>query len=486
MHPAWPPLLLTALLLASPSPLLAATSPDLAVIEADVVEVNLAGEQTRARGSAHLSYQDLELSADELLANRATGDVEARGNLVVTQRRRQLRGDSLHYNLHTEQGSLIHARVAEQGVFVTGDEITLSPDKIVAHHAQFTTCSDPHPHYAFSAGTITLTAQQTAPGQPPKAGRLSLDRARVTYRGRSLFTVPRYSVSVGDIGRKNSTPLPTTGWSRSDGPFTTISYSLGQPETPMSLGFNYRYTTFRGVRGFLTLNALAGPATLSFGYMRRQDPTDREIEPDDLESTTAGVLVNREPEYGVVLPEYQLNKLLSLQASWLAGTYSEREKSGIAERAAADRTSLNLLLKSPPYRVSPTVELSHALGWRLSTYSPGDEYRVRLYRHSIDWRTGPRLELKLSHVTRLDSGETPFLFDGIGPRREIVGEVKWVINPSWRLRFVDYYDPETDRARDMIFEATRTAHCLEYTLGWRKERGAFYIGFGLAPPQSAP
>lgn len=482
MRAAWPPLFVPALLLAGASCLLAAT-PDVAVTEADVVEVDLSGEQTRARGQARLFYQGLELTADELLANRVTGDVEARGNLMVTQRGRKLSGDSLHYNLHTEKGALLHARVAEQGVIVTGDEITLSPDEIVAHHAQFTTCSDPHPHYAFSAGKITLTARQTEPGQPPKAGRLSLDRARVSYRGRPLFTVPRYSISVGEIGKKNATPLPTTGWTRADGPFTTISYSLGQPETPLSLGFSYRYTTFRGVRGFLTLNALAGPAALTFGYIRRQDPADRDIEPDDLESTTASVLVNREPEYGIVLPEHRLTRLLSVQASWLAGSYSEREKDGIVERAAADRTSLNLLLKSAPYRLSPTVEVSHAIGWRLSTYSPGDEYRVRLYRHSIAWRRGPRLELELSHVTRLDSGETPFLFDGIGPPREIVGEVKWVINPAWRLRFVDYHDPENDRARDMIVSVTRTAHCLEYTLGWRKERGAFYVGLGLAPPE---
>jgi hypothetical protein len=142
------------------------------------------------------------------------------------------------------------------------------------------------------------------------------------------------------------------------------------------------------------------------------------------------------------------------------------------------------MLRGAPYRISPSLELSHAIGWRRSDYSPGDDYSVRLFRHSLDFRASPRLRLRLSHVTRLDSGETPFLFDGIGPRREIVGEINWVANRAWRLRFVDYYDPETDRVRDMVLEATRTAHCLEYTVGWRKERGAFYIGFGLAPPSA--
>ncbi len=453
-----------------------------AVTEADVVEINLIGERTRARGNAHLTYEGIDLRADEVVANRTTGELEANGHLVVIQQARRLTGSSISYNLHTGIGTLKHARATEQGVIIIGEELSLAPDKIVARHAQLTTCNDPEPHYAFKANQITLTARQITPGKPPKAGRLTLDRARVTYHGRALFTVPRYSVSVGDLGKKESTPLPTTGFSRADGPFTTIGYTLGTPESKWSGRFSYRYTTLRGIRGYMVASAPLGPTEFTFGYHRRQDPGDREIEPDDLEASTKSVLVNREPEYGVILPELQFNKRLSLQASWLTGRYSERLQDGLVERAQADRTSLTVLLKSAPYRISPSVELSHAIGWRRSTYSPGDQFTVKLYRHSIAWRASPKLRLKLSHVTRDDSGETPFLFDGIPFRREIIGEVGLVVNPAWRMRFVDYYDPETSRARDMLVEATRTAHCLEYTIGWRKERGAFYIGFGLAPP----
>ncbi|MFB3879887.1 MAG: hypothetical protein ACE149_01425 [Armatimonadota bacterium] len=493
MPPLWPDLrshtfqqlvLLTVLawLSVACSPVPAAAAPETLVTEADLVEVELAQERTHAQGQAHLWYGDFELSADELSADRTTGAVEATGHLRVVQRARQLTGDSLNYNLLTGVGSLKHARVIEQGVVVTGDELTLAPDKIVAHNALFTTCNEPVPHYAFAAGEITLTAQQVTPGQPPRSGRLSLNHARLLYHGRPLFSLPRYSVSVGDIGKKQSTPLPTTGWSRADGPFTTFSYSLGQPTTRLYGGLTYRYTTFRGIRGAMSLNAPLGPSSLTFGYYRRQDPGDRDIEPDDLEATSASVLVNREPEYGVIMPERRLRRSLSLQASLLAGSYSEYLRDGIVKRAAADRTSLNLILRTAPYRLSPSVELSHALGWRWSDYSTGDDYRVLLYRHSIALRLSPRLRLEFSHVTRRDSGQTPFLFDGILFRREIVGELDWTVNSAWRLRFADYYDPEANRARDMIVEATRTAHCLEYTLGWRKERGTFYIGFGLAPP----
>ncbi len=486
------PVALTVLLLAWIPPLAAdvpsgavAPVPPAAVTEADAVEVDLIRQRTHAVGNATLSYGSMALHADEISADRTSGEVEASGHLAITQQSRRLTGVSLRYNLNTSVGSLEEARVVEQGVFITGQKLTFAPDRIVARDAQFTTCSDDKPHYAFAASDITLTAQQATPSRPPMGGRLTLDHARIMYHGRKLFSLPKYSVSVGDIGKKDTTPLPTTGFSRADGPFTSFMYALGSPDSGWYGGLNYRYTTFKGIRASLLGNAPLGPARLTLGYYRRQDPADREIEPDDLTATTSKVLVNREPEYGIVMPERGLGRHLALDVSWLSGRYREILQDGLVEHAKADRDSVNLLVKILPYHISRSVQLSHAIGWRHSSYSTGDEFDIRLYRNSIDWRANPRLRIKLSHVTRDTEGATPFFFDGVSFPREIVGEFRYVVSPAWRLRFADYYDPDRSRSRDMIIEATRTAHCLEYTLGWRKERGTFYVGFGIAPPAAA-
>ncbi len=481
MSRAWALSAFLGFLLLHPT-VLRAELPPTATIEADTVEADLDSERTYAHGNAQLSYGDFALHADEFTADRITGDVDATGGLELRQGKRRLYGQSLHYNMQTANGSLRQARAVEQGVIIQGEEITFTPNEVIAHHAYFTTCDRPEPHFSFAANNITLTGEEITPGETPKSGRLTLNSARVTYHRRSLFTVPKYSVRIGEIGKPKSTPLPVTGFSRDDGPYATIGYTLGEPEQALTLGLNYRYTTFRGIRGYLRLNRMVGPAEVSFGYIRREDPADRLIEPDDLEANLAKVLVNREPEYGVILPEYRLNPALSFQASWLSGTYSEFSPDAQTERAAADRASLNALIRSEPYSISRRIKLSHAIGWRQSNYSPGDELTVRFFRHTAELRVNPRLTLELSHITRRQSGESPFLFDGIGPNRELLTETVWVMNPAWRLRLVNYYDLEDSRTRDMIFEATRTAHCLEYTLGWRKERGSFYISFGLAPP----
>jgi len=456
--------------------------PSLATIEADAVEIDLDGETTHAFGKALLSYRDFELRADDITADRRSGDVEAAGDLHLIQSNRRLTGEFLQYNLTAATGSLKKARVNEQGIIITGEEIVISPTEVVANNALFSTCDRPQPHYAFAARRITLTAEEISPGQAPTSGRLSLSQGRLLFRGRTMLPLPGYSVRVGEIGTEKGTPSPVFGITGDDGPYVSIGHQMSRPKSPWFADLAYRYTTSRGIRGLAKIGRYTGPAELSLSYLRREDPADRSIEPDDLEASLADVLVNREPEYGLVLPEMRIARPLALRASWLAGHYTEFDSEGIEDRASADRTSLNLLLTYAAYPVSPFATLSHAVGYRSSRYSPGDDLTVRHLRHTADIRLDPRLRLQLSHITRSESGESPFLFDGVGPNRELHGELTWIVNPAWRLRLVEYYDLENDETRDMILEATRTAHCLEYRLGWRGEGGTLYVGLGLASP----
>lgn len=463
-------------------PLAADPMPLAAEIEADVVEVDLDQERTQASGNARLSYQDIELHADDVTADRITGDVQAQGHLMLVQGERVLYGEALDFNLRTGAGILQHARAVEQGVVIRGEEIVLSPERIEAHEARFSTCDKSDPHYAFAARRITLTPAEPTKQGPPRSGTLSLSQGRLLYRGRTLLPLPGYSVRVGEIGHEGGTPRPVLGITGDDGPYVSLGYTMGNEDT-IALGeLNYRYTTSRGVRGYVRAYRLVGPAEVTLGYLRREDPSDRDIERDDLEASLADVLVNRQPEYGVLLPEYRLARKLTATASWLAGSYTEFDTDGQVELASADRTSLSALLRYGSYPVSPSVELSHGLGWRRSDYSPGDSLTVRLVRHTAGIRFNDRLQLDLSHITRRETGESPFLFDGVGPNRELLSELTWVVNPAWRAELVHYYDLELNQCRDMIVEAVRTAHCLEYTIGWRRDTGSLYVGVGVAPP----
>lgn len=480
MPPVARAVLLSLLVLSLPLPAAASSTKDTR-IEADAVHFDLDLQQTRAVGKASLSYGDFHLRADQLSADRATGDVQANGHLTLMQRGRRLSGDTLEYNYHAEEGVLTNARVHEQGVIIGGERVELSPGRVVATQAYFTTCDRAEPHYSLGADRISLTAEESAADGRPTSGRLTFERLRVNYGRRRLFTLPRYSLSVGELSDPDALPLPVTGINRDDGPYASISYHLGGSEEAAAADIGYRYTTLRGIRGHLRARTRLGPLELGARYVRREDPADRELRPNDMEAVLADVLVNRTPEYGVFLPELRLTRQLVLSAEWLRGNYSERVPDEEEPRARGDRAATGVMISSVPYTVSPAVTLSHAVGWRRSIYSPGDRYTVRYYRHTVDLTPAGNMRLGLSYIVRRGSGETPFLFDRIEVGRELLRDLRWRFGPQWRCRVVDAIDLEARRTHDMMVSVTRTIHCLDYTLGWRQARRSVFFGVGIAP-----
>ena len=475
------PLLGSFVLLSAPRSLASAKAPAPMDINADVVRMNLDKQTTEASGNARLTYGGITLNADQITADKTTGDVEAAGHLALVEEGRRLEGDRLTYNFVSDKGVLHHAHVREQGVIVTGDTIDFSPQAVVAHHASFTTCDKPNPDYSLDADEITLTAAQAAPGKQPQSGRLTMNHARVTYHGHRLFSLPRYSVTVGDIGRQGTSPFPTGSFDREDGPSAQVSYSLGASQKTTA-DFSYRYTSFRGIRGYLKLKRDAGPLHLQAGYIRREASTDRELRPDDFTTGLANVLVNREPEFRASLPNLPVFRSLALRTEFVRGSYSETEHFATKSRARADRTEISALLALKPYRITPKLSFSHAIGWREASYSTGTDFSVRFLRHRLEYMPTPSMRVALSYVERHGSGETPFLFDGVDIRSELLSEARYRLNPKWRLRIVNLYDLERHDSRDMILAATRTIHCLDYTVGWRKSRGTVFVGINLTPP----
>ncbi len=446
-----------------------------------MVILDLDRDLIKAEGNASLSFGDLSLHADRIVADQGKGHVEAVGALSLHQGGRRLQGKKLEYDLEKDRGTLTEARVEEQGVIIRGDSIEFSPEGITAHHATMTTCNLPHPHYLFSARRISLTAERPEKGGTPQSGVLTLEHARTTFRGHSLFTIPSYSIPVSRLREPRSTPLPVTGFSRDDGPFASIAFNLAKPGAQTTADFNYRYTTYRGVRGHLKLKHLMGSAELVAGYIRRDDLADKELSPDQIEYGTHNVLVDREPEYGIRVPGVPVGPWLNLQAEWLKGTYSERYSRAVHTRERADRDSVGALISTTPYQVAKGIYLSHAFGWRRSRYTPGDDFTTRLTRHTVSVDTSSRGKFSLSYVTRRGSGETPFLFDEISIGRELFGKASYQITPLWGVIVEEVYDLDARDVQDIDLTVTRTAHCLQYAFGWRKSRGSFYFSVGLAP-----
>ena len=114
-----------------------------------------------------------------------------------------------------------------------------------------------------------------------------------------MVTLPTYSVSVGQIQQRKASLVPTTGFSRADGAYTSVGRSFTKPGQKRQVNLNLRLTTNRGLRGVFEVRERRGPAEVFFDYTRRQDVGEEPLEGDVITQNTEKVLVNREPELGV-------------------------------------------------------------------------------------------------------------------------------------------------------------------------------------------
>ena len=133
------------------------TSATAAELEERVVltaENQQATETTwRGDGDVHVLYQDIEIRCDELDYVRGTGEVVARGNVVVDRGPSRFTAEEMRFNLLTKTGVFVNATAHIDPMYsLTGTEIEkLDETHYRIDHATFTTCStdDDHPPWSF-------------------------------------------------------------------------------------------------------------------------------------------------------------------------------------------------------------------------------------------------------------------------------------------------------------------------------------------------
>jgi lipopolysaccharide export system protein LptA len=490
MLPPMRPIAALALLLALATGAAAAAGEPAAplpfVLTAATVTLDLARNTAEAVGNATLTRGDMTLRARRITANRVTGQVRATGGLVLTQQGRRLTGEALEYDVPRQEGTLTRARAQEQGVIIRGERIDFSPTKVVAHNALLTTCDRPQPDYAFAASQITLTATRTNEQGRPVGGRVTLRRPRVVFHGRTLLRLPSYSTTVGQIQQRRVSLLPVVGYSHLDGPYLALAPPIRSREGGLATSLELRLTSRRGVRGLVDLRDPVGAGTAYLRYAVREDVSEGSLATDKITLGLADVLVDRKPEVGWLLADRRMGRSVHLWAQAAAGRYREEEVSGPPETVSASRAMVLVLATADPYPASQRVMLSHGLGYRFTSYSGGDNLGVLYLRNSVDYQASPDNALTLSYTLRSGSGTTPFQFDEVDVPAELRADLRYRLSPRWRTRLVDVYDLREDRTRDMLLSLTRTAHCLDYTIGWKKRHNSFFVGITIVPAGGGP
>ncbi len=213
-------------------------------------------------GDVHVLYQEIDIRCDELDYVRSTGEVVARGNVVVDRGPSRFTAEEMRFNLLTKTGVFLNATAYIDPMYsFTGREIEkLDETHYRIDHATFTSCStdDGSPPWSFNISSATIEEEGL--------GRFKSVAMKV--QGFPVFYLP-YMVWPMKQERSMGLLMPRLGYSNRRG------FNIGLPlyipigrsydatlfadyysDGHIGFGNIWRWAPIRGARGEINMYAI--------------------------------------------------------------------------------------------------------------------------------------------------------------------------------------------------------------------------------------
>jgi len=187
-------------------------------IEADEFRFDEESRTYRAEGSVHMLHGDTKIEAESVRWEADTGDVVATGGVRMEDQGNIMVGDSLDFNVETEQGVLREGRVfaKERNFHIAGDIIEkLGENEFRVTKGTFTTCDGEIPDWKFGAGQLDVTL----------GGYARAKHVLFHIRDIPVFYLP-YLVYPVKTERESGFLMPRYGHSDSKGVEFSLAYYL--------------------------------------------------------------------------------------------------------------------------------------------------------------------------------------------------------------------------------------------------------------------
>lgn len=192
-------------------------------VTADTAVAELDPETGVFSGNVRLDQDDVTLYADQLTVDRATGEVQASGNVVFTDPNLRMAGESATYSTETREAGVRQASYRVPTIRARGD----------AEHAAFlgngisqfdnisyTTCAPDNNAWLLSADALELDQNE---------GRGTAKHAKLSFLGVPVLYAPRFTFPIDDR-RRSGVLVPTIGLGGNNGFDLSVPYYFNLAE----------------------------------------------------------------------------------------------------------------------------------------------------------------------------------------------------------------------------------------------------------------
>lgn len=417
----------------------------------------------------------IEVVADNLNFSESTGDIYAKGNVIITKNTDKvisdllqgnikshevwtdsrakiikptynLEGIGIQYNYETRIGSISSATGHIDKIHVGGDQVSMNPDEVVIHNGMVTSCPAEVPDYHISGDKIEVW-----PGE-----KLIAYNVKFWIKNLVIFSLPKYEISLQ--GKSDSSPFPRLGFSGDDGLY-------------LKQYLKYPITNSISLYGDLVYYSKA-KFKPNYGIINQQKNYDIRLLGGHFRDSDGNWIQKRlELEFS-----YYANRLGHLPVSY---TFAATIGNWIDSTKSSWHQDYNFYLSGDPIHVgSSTLNLGTGIEQVRETY---DHTIVNSLK--LDAVLNSQISSNISTSIEYHYNSNPrslFTFKEPKTSKELDWGINYRIDHMNSISVRESYDLTSQRVTDIDYTWNRNLHCFEADITYRAKRDQVIVNFSTA------
>jgi lipopolysaccharide assembly outer membrane protein LptD (OstA) len=412
------------------------------------------------------------IEGDELYFSDLTGNIFAKGNVVVTQGPttmlgplirgntksnelwiddkatysepgNKLTGSAFHYNYKDHTGSFVKVSGKLGRDLVAGEHVDIIPDGYIIHDGTMTGCPAKIPDYHVSA-----TKVEVWPGD-----KLIAYNAKFWIKDKVIYTMPRYQKSL----RKDAqSEFPQVGYTSKDGAY--IKQHLEYPiDDKTYMYFDPAYYTKSGFKP--TYGAYHHEGIFAFGVIGGdfRDGNDN--------------WVKKEPEFNLSFGAQIGDLPVDYSVSAVYGKWTDNAKSSWHQYYGLSLTGHPIVLSD-----TMTLQLGTGFGQTKESYN-SQKTNSFSYWALLNKTWSPKFSTYVEYAYTQNNNNSIFDYGKVDVGRALYTGVNYRIDKLNSVAFVGTYDLNKNNFYDLDYYWYHDVHCWTLTLGYRAKRNQHIIEF---------
>ena len=420
------------------------------VIEGEDLSFNDTTGQVFAKGNVVVTQNGAKIATDLLEGNTKQNLVwtDSPTTMTETEQKVHLVGQGIRYNYQDKNGTMQQASGQVDKERVSGQNIDmLSTDEIIIRNGTMTRCPAKVPDYHVSAERIELW-----PGQ-----KMIAYNAKVWIKNVVIYSTPKYQTMLGDNASKGEYPRVT--YNNHDG--IGIKQYLEYPLSDKTAAYaDLHYSSKEGFKP-------------QYGVVDRESRFDFKTEGGYFEDDDDN-WIKKEPEFNFSYHPQRLGHLpvtYTIKAAY--GKWKDDYKTSWHQ-------DYSIYFNRDPIKLNKTLTLNVGIGqeWIHESYDGSNQNMLR-FNTTLTKVLSPRLTTWVGYYYASDHNGL-FAYNNVDMEHELDTGFSYKIDRLNTISFNQRYDLGNSRVFDQDYTWSRNFHCFAGDFTYRAKRHEFRWNLSVA------